>query len=442
MAGIFKAYDVRGIYPKELDEETARRIGFAIARSLGARRLVAGRDMRLSAPSMHAAAIDGARRAGADVIDIGLASTPMAYFAIGSLGTDGGFQVTASHNPPEYVGFKVCRRDAVPVGGESGLAEVEAEVRSGRPLPPAATGRVETCDLLADFARHVLRFAGEVRPFRVMIDAGNGMGGHTLPPILEGLPVKTTRLFFEPDGRFPNHEADPLKDENLAPVSEAVRRERADLGVAFDGDADRCIFVDEHGERVGSDLVTALIARDLLRTWKGPIVYDLRSSRVVPETILAGGGTPVRERVGHAFIKATMRRIGSRFGGELSGHFYFGDNWTCDSGEIAFVRMLTLLSAEGRPFSEVLRPLRRTVTSGELNFRVADKDAKLAELVAAFPDAETDRLDGITVQYRDWWCNVRPSNTEPVLRLNLEASDRATFDRARERVLAILGKPL
>jgi len=442
MAGAFKAYDIRGVYPKDLDEETARRIGFAIARSLGARRLVAGRDMRLSAPSMHAAAVEGARRAGADVIDIGLASTPMTYFAIGSLGTDGGFQVTASHNPPEYVGFKVCRRDAVPVGGESGLAGIEAEVRSGRPLPPAATGRVESRDVLGDFARHVLRFAGEVRPFRVVIDAGNGMGGYTLPPILEQLPVRVTRLFFEPDGSFPNHEADPLKDENLAPVQEAVRRERADLGVAFDGDADRCIFVDEQGGRVGCDLITALIARDLLRTWKGPIVYDLRSSRVVPETIRESGGTPVRERVGHAFIKATMRRTGSRFGGELSGHFYFGDNWTCDSGEIALVRMLTLLSAEGRPFSEVLRPLRRTVTSGELNFRVADKDAKLEELAAAFPDAEVDRLDGITVQYPDWWCNVRPSNTEPVLRLNLEASDRATFDRARARVLAMLGRPL
>jgi len=445
MAGVFKAYDIRGTYPDQIDERMAERIGYAIATFLEARTLVVGRDMRVSSPSVAGAAIEGARKAGADVIDIGLASTPMAYFGIGSLKADGGFNVTASHNPAAYTGFKICREDAIPLSGETGIGDIErivAELPEG--IPPAGKpGTVTRKDIRGAYLDHVMSFAGEIKPMKVVIDTANGMGGLMLPDILDHLPLDAARLYFDLDGSFPNHEADPLKPKNLADVIARVQETGAELGIAFDGDADRCVFVDETGTPVGSDLITALVAPEILKHHPGAaIVYDLRSSRVVPETIARAGGRPIRERVGHSFIKATMRREKGKFGGELSGHFYFADNYHSDSGEIAMLEVLTVLSASGKTISELVAPLKRTQRSGEINFRVESTDAKIRELAAAFADAEIDYLDGITIQYPEWWCNVRPSNTEPLLRLNLEAEREPDFEAAKARIMNLLGEPV
>jgi len=445
MAGVFKAYDIRGTYPDQIDEGMAERIGYAIASFLGARTLVAGRDMRVSSPAIAGAAIEGARKAGADVIDIGLASTPMAYFGIGSLEADGGFNVTASHNPAAYTGFKVCREDAIPLSGETGIQDIERIVAD---LPEAIAsaerpGTLTRRDIRGAYLDHVMRFAGEIKPMKVVIDTANGMGGLMLPEILDHLPLDAERLYFDLDGSFPNHEADPLKARNLEALIARMKDTGAELGIAFDGDADRCMFVDEKGRPVGSDLITALVAPEILKHHPGAaVVYDLRSSRVVPETITRAGGRPIRERVGHSFIKATMRREKGKFGGELSGHFYFADNYYSDSGEIAMLEVLTVLSASGKTMSELVAPLERTHRSGEINFRVDSTEAKIRELAEAFADAEIDYLDGITIQYPGWWCNVRPSNTEPLLRLNLEAEHEAEFDEARGKIMALLGEPV
>lgn len=445
MAGVFKAYDIRGTYPDQIDETLARKIGYAIATFLGAKTLVVGRDMRVSGPSIAGAAIEGARRAGADVISIGLASTPMAYFAIGSLKTDGGFNVTASHNPAQYTGFKICREDAIPLSGETGIGDIEKMVAELPDELPAGEreGELIEKDVRAGYIEHVLGFKGEIKPLKVVIDTANGMAGHTLPALLEHLPLEVERLFFELDGNFPNHEADPLKRKNLETLIERVTATGADLGIAFDGDADRCMFVDEHGEPVGADLVTALVAPEILKKHPGcAIVYDLRSSQVVPAVIAAAGGRPIRERVGHSFIKATMRKEGGKFGGELSGHFYFADNYHSDCGEIAMLEVLTVVSAAGKGLSELIAPLQTTHRSGEINFRVDSTEAKIKQLAAIFADAEIDYKDGITIQYPTWWCNVRPSNTEPLLRLNLESADETTFGEARAKIMALLGDPV
>jgi phosphomannomutase len=445
MAGVFKAYDIRGTYPDQIDEKLAEKIGFAIATFLKARTLVVGRDMRLSSPAVAAAAIEGARRAGADVLSIGLASTPMAYFGIGSLGADGGFNVTASHNPAQYTGFKICREDAIPLSGETGIQEIERIVGELPDTLPAAAkpGRLEERDIRGSYLEHVMSFAGPIRPMKVVVDTANGMGGLMLPEILDHLPLEATPLYFELDGSFPNHEADPLKARNLRDLIARMGETGAELGIAFDGDADRCMFVDETGTPVGADLITALVAPEILKKYPGAgVVYDLRSSRVVPETIARAGGRPIRERVGHSFIKATMRRENGKFGGELSGHFYFADNYYSDSGEIAMLMVLGVLSASGKPMSRLIAPLQRTVRSGEINFRVDSTEAKIRALADAFSDAEIDYKDGITIQYPDWWCNVRPSNTEPLLRLNLEAEAEPAFAQARRRILGLLGDPV
>jgi phosphomannomutase len=446
---IFKAYDIRGIVPDQLDATLARRIGDAFARFLGARRLVVGRDMRTHSPQIAGAVIEGMRGAGADVIDIGLASTPMAYFAIGSIDCDGGLNVTASHNTGEYNGMKLSGRGASPISAANGIRDVERIAGAAESEPAARRGALEQRDLLADYADHVARFAGLDREVRIAVDCSNGMEGHTLGPILERIPrARATAIFTELDGTFPNHEANPLKEENLDPVRALVRSSGAEIGVGFDGDADRCCFVDETGRTVGNDLMTALLAREYLKRHPGaPIVYDLRSSWVVKEEIRRAGGVPVRDRVGHSFIKATMRQRGAPFGGELSGHFYFGENFVCDSGVIAMVSALNLLSRSKTPFSALVADLRRYHSTGEVNFHVADKPAAIAALKKRYADGRQDELDGITVEYGDvgdgdwWWFNVRASNTEPLLRLNLEAATAGERDRRRAEIIGMLGEP-
>jgi phosphomannomutase len=446
---IFKAYDIRGKVPSELDPALARRIGFHFARLLNARRLVVGRDMRTHSPQIQAALIEGIRDAGSDVLDIGLCSTPMAYFAVGSQPCDGGVVVTASHNPGQYNGMKLCRAGAAPVSGATGIAELE-QLCKQEPRPVAKRGALAQADLLEAYATHVARFVQLPRGLDVAIDAANGMAGYTLPPILERFPdLRVSSLFMTPDGTFPNHEANPLKEHNLDPVRALVKASGARFGVGFDGDADRCCFVDETGRTVPNDLMTALMARVQLARHPGAaVVYDLRSSWVVREEIARAGGRPLRERVGHSFIKATMRAQQAVFGGELSGHFYFADNFTCDSGEIAFATALSLIASSEQPLSSLVAGLRRYHSSGEINFEVADKQALLAALRQRYRDGRQDELDGITVEYGElgrapwWWFNVRASNTEPLLRLNLEASDADLAREKQAELVALLGTPL
>ncbi len=450
--GIFKAYDIRGLVPSELDTDLARKIGHAFARLLSAKRLVIGQDMRTHSPRLADAVADGIRDAGCDVVRLGLASTPMAYFAIGSLECDGGLCVTASHNPGEYNGMKLCREGARPMSKQTGIAELEKMCAEPYPGARSLRGKEEQVDVLGAYVDHVAGFAKLGRDVRVAIDAANGMAGFTLPAILERVrAVKAQTLYMELDGSFPNHEANPLKEENLADLQALVRSGGAEIGVAFDGDADRCCFVDEQGVTVSADLMTAFLAPLLLSRKPGaPVVYDLRSSWAVKEEIERLGGVPVRDRVGHSFIKATMRERGAIFGGELSGHFYFAENYVCDSGVIAMLQALTLLTQPenaGKRFSELVRGLRRYHSTGEINFHVEDKDAVIAELRRRYADGRQDELDGITVEYGDlgdaawWWFNVRPSNTEPLLRLTLEASSPELRDRRRDELVLLLGEP-
>ncbi len=448
--GIFKAYDIRGLVPSELDAELARKIGHAFVRLLVAKRLVIGRDMRTHSPEIEAAVIDGMRDAGADVVGIGLASTPMTYFAIGSQDCDGGLVVTASHNPGEYNGMKLCGRGATPISAANGILDIERMCAEPYPGVTGERGSYTELDLLEAYADHVAGFAKIAGPVTIAIDASNGMAGHTLPKILPRLAQVTAHtMLMDPDGTFPVHEANPLKEENLDHVRGLITENRAQLGVSFDGDADRCCFVDETGATVPADLMTALLARSYLAKGEGvPIVYDLRSSWVVKEEIAKGGGVPIRDRVGHSFIKATMREKGAVFAGELSGHFYFGDNFTTDSGVLAMVSALNLVSEAGRPLSELVGDLRRYHATGEINFRVPDKEAAIADLKQTFADGRQDELDGITVEFGDlgdaawWWFNVRVSNTEPLLRLNLEASTEALRDERRAQLIERLGTPV
>lgn len=439
--GIFKAYDIRGVYPEELDEELARKIGNAFAVHIGSGPLVVGRDMRVSSPSIAQAAIEGITDAGLDVLDIGLSTTPMSYFAIGHLDAAGGLMTTASHNPGKYNGFKVSREKAIPLAYETGINKLEEIVGEGSYQKMDTKGTVQEREVVQAYIEHVLSIAGEIKPLKLVIDAGNGITGAFLPQLLEKLPCDVTRLYFEPDGTFPNHEANPLKPENVADLQARVKEIGADLGIAFDGDGDRCAFVDENGQRVASDMVTALIAKEVLKAHPGAgIIYDLRSSKALPEEITENGGRPVRSRVGHAYMKTIMREQDLPFGGELSGHYYFKDNYYADSGFMAMVKVLTLLGEAGAPFSKLIEPLKRYHATGEVNFTVQDKDAKIRELGKKFADGEIDYLDGITVSYDKWWFNVRKSNTEPMLRLNLEAETPELRDEMARKVKAIISE--
>jgi phosphomannomutase len=440
---VFKAYDVRGIYPSELDEEGAYGIGRAFVEHFQPDRIAVGHDMRLSSPGMAAAAIRGAVDAGAHVYDVGLVSTEMLYFAVGHLELDGGVQITASHNPKEYTGLKIVRGGALPVGGDSGLLEIRDRALQGFGDPSGA-GRVEQVDIWPAFVERVLSFVdvNSIAPLKVVIDAANGMAGVMLQPVLEHLPqVETVRYFFEPDGTFPNHEPNPLLPENRAFIVERTKAEAADFGVAFDGDADRCFFVDDTGEFVPGDFVTALLAESILEKEPGAkIIYDVRASWAVPDTIKRAGGVPLVNRVGHAYIKLRMREEGAAFGGEVSGHYYFRDFYQADSGVIPFLLMLELVSRRGQKLSEILQPFReRFFLTGELNTPVPDVDAKLEELKDRFgAEGTVSHLDGISVDAEDWHFNVRPSNTEPLLRLNLEARSRDLMERKRDEVLDLI----
>ncbi len=437
---LFKAYDIRGIVPDELDEDMAHAIGRATASFIGAGPIAVGRDARIHSPTLASALIEGIRDEGLAVLDLGLVSTPMLYFGVESLSAAAGVMVTASHNPAEYNGFKVCRAHAIPVGEASGLREIEALVEARRGAEKAqARGTLTIHDVRPGYVEHALSVGVERPSLTVAIDCGNGMASVGLEPILERLPLETVRLYFEPDGRFPNHEADPLKVENLADVSAAVRDKKADFGVAFDGDGDRAVFVDETGAPISADLATALIARHMLRRKPGSLVlYDLRSSRVVAEEIERAGGVAKMCRVGHSFVKAQMREEGAIFAGELSGHLYFRftDDLIADDGTAGFIALLDVLGAEGRPLSELIAPLRRYASSGEINRRVADVAWVLGEIEREHADApEISHLDGLLVRYPSWWFNLRPSNTEPVLRLNLEADTREEMERRRDQLL-------
>jgi len=439
---VFKAYDVRGIFPGELNEEGAYAIGRAYAEQFEPKEIAVGRDMRLSSPPMAAAVVSGVADAGVDVVDIGMVGTEMLYFAVGELGLDGGVAVTASHNPKEYTGMKIVRRGALPVGGESGLMEIRDRAQRGS-FETRPKGAIRAEDVYPAFVEKVLSFIDvkAVKPLRVVVDAANGMAGAMLPPVLERLPVEAVRCYFEPDGSFPNHEPNPLLPENREFIVAKVTEEQADLGIAFDGDADRCFFVDDTGEFVAGDFVTALLAESMLEKEPGAkIIYDVRASWAVRDTVEAAGGVALVNRVGHAFIKHRMREEGALFGGEVSGHYYFRDFSQADSGTIPALLMLELVSKKGRPLSEILRPYReRYFITGEINSRVDDVPLKLQELKEHFSrQGEVSHLDGISITAEDWHLNVRPSNTEPLLRLNLEALDRELMERKRDEALAVI----
>jgi phosphomannomutase len=437
---IFKAYDVRGVVPDELDEESARRIGTAFADWAGVRKIAVGRDCRLSSPALAAALCEGIVSQGTDVVDLGLASTDLLYFASGSLDA-GGVMLTASHNPPEYNGMKFCLPGAKPVGQDSGLAEIRERAERAELPPPRSPGRVEQRGLLDAYVDHVLSFidSSAIRPLTVVADTANGMGGLVVPAVFARLPVTLIHLFPELDGTFPNHPADPIDPENQRDLRREVLASHADLGLAFDGDADRVFVVDERAEGVNGSEITALVARAMLERQPGAsIVYNLISSWAVPEVIREHGGTPIRTRVGHSFIKQVMAESGAVFGGEHSGHYYFAGNYGADSGLIAAVIVLEQLSRAGRPLSEILAPFRRYAPSGEINSRVHAQASKIEELAAAYQDGRQDRTDGLTVEFGDWWFNVRPSNTEPLVRLNVEARTEELLKDKTQELLGLI----
>jgi len=449
MAGIFKAYDIRGTYPDQVDETIAFRVGYHFRDLLDDEDLARGpvvvvsRDMRSHSVPLATALKNGLRARGVAVIDIGVADTPQNYFGIGFLKASGGIQVTASHNPSVYNGFKMSRRDAIPVSYETGIAELEELVLTSdavTDLPPLADE--EHRPVFDQYSEHVLAEVTTLEPrLKLAADAANGMGTIYLP-ILEKLNVDLELLYFELDGTFPNHEANPLKHENLVDVERAVSAGGCDLGVAFDGDADRAILIDEKGHFISADKLTGLLAPRFLREEPGAtIVYDLRSSWATKEAIEEAGGVPLRERVGHSFMKATMRKHNSPFGGELAGHFYFRRNFTADSSIMTLIETLNHIRETGKPLSELVAPLNRYNSTGEINFHVDDKDGMIRQLAEVFSDGEIDYLDGITVQFDEWWFNVRPSNTEPLLRLVLEAKTAELMESKKELLLSYLGTP-
>ena len=439
---VFKAYDVRGLYPDELDEDGAYAIGRAYVEQFAPKRIAVGRDMRLSSPSMAAALIEGALDGGSEVLDLGLVGTEMVYFAVGDLELDGGVCVTASHNPKQYTGMKIVREGALPVGGESGLLDVRDRALVVQEHKPSSQRKAQSYDIWDAFVAKVLSFVdvSAIAPLKVVLDAANGMAGAMLPPVLERLPIDAVTCYFEPDGSFPNHEPNPLLPENREFIVAKTLEEQADLGVAYDGDADRCFFVDDTGEFVPGDFVTALLAESILaKEHGGKVIYDVRASRAVPKTIERAGGTALINRVGHAYIKHRMRQEGAVFGGEVSAHYYFRDFSQADSGVVPFLLLIELISKSGRKLSQILAPYReRFFLTGEINTPVADVEQKLQELRERYADGTVTELDGVSVDYDDWHFNVRPSNTEPLLRLNLEAFSQEQMERKRDEVLELI----
>jgi len=456
---IFKAYDVRATYPSPLNEEMAWKVGHATAQYLKRSRqsvasdqkvqredtMVVGHDMRPSSPELSRALIDGIRSVGMNVIDIGMIDTSMIYFAINHLDTVGGIQTTASHNPIQYNGFKISGPKAKPIGAASGLDDIKRIATTLRVGQTGLKGTISEMDLWKEYREHVLKFLNLRRKLKVVIDASNGMAGKMVPAIFGGVRnLEIVPVLFEITGQFV-HDPNPLVEQNLQMLKDKMAQVKPDLGVCFDGDADRCMFVDENGKMIGCDLTTAVLARDFLKASENQgstIVYDLRSSHVVADEVRAAGGVPRRERVGHAFIKKTMAETKAVFGGELSGHFYFRDNFFADSGPIAFARLLSVLSAQSGPLSQLIAPLYRYSQSGEINFQVEDKDGKIRELADAYKKAQIDYLDGVTIDNGTWWFNVRKSNTEPLLRLNLEAESPQMLEEKLKELKRILGEPV
>lgn len=440
---IFKSYDIRGEYPEQLNEYTSEKIGMATVLFLKSikdvKNVVVARDIRLSSNSLASALMKGIIKAGANVIDIGEVSTDTTYFAVGNYNYDAGIMVTASHNPSNYNGFKLCHEQAMPISFDTGLSTI-SEIARQTDLPASEQyGKIIEKDILNDYKKHILSFAANLRSLKIVIDAGNGMAGKMIPIVFKDLPCKIVPLFFKPDGTFPNHEPNPLDSKNLRDLQDKVRETRSHLGVAFDGDADRCVFVDENGQEIGCDIITAILARKFLQKEKGAtILYDLRSSWILPEEIKKAGGNPYRERVGHSHIKAAMREKNAIFGGELSGHYYFRENYFADSAIIALIEVLNILSSRNVPMSNLIAPLKKYCSSGEINFKVTDKDKKIKQIAEHFKDGKIDYLDGVTIEYSDWWFNVRKSNTEPLLRLNLEGKTKTIMKQRKKQVIDII----
>jgi len=440
---IFGAYDIRGVYPTDLNEDAAYRVGRAFVQFLGADRVAVGRDMRVSSPALAAALIRGITEQGADAIELGMTTTDELYFAVGKYGYPGGVMVTASHNPGKYNGIKMCREDAIALSFDTGGKEIRDIVLSGQFQEPARKGQVIQRDVTEEYINHCFSFidVSQVKPYKIAADAGNGMAGMVLPRVFKRLPCELVPLYFELDGTFPNHPASPIEPENTAVLRETVVEQQCDMGVAFDGDADRMFLVDETGRLLGGDMVTAMVAQSLLRKHKGAtILYNLICSRSVPELIAREGGRAIRTRVGHSYIKRTMREENAIFGGEHSGHFYFRDNWYADSGLIAFLIALELVSRSGKTVSQLLATIDTRFRSGEINSEVADQQGKVAAIEEHYAarGADIDHLDGITVSFPTWWFNVRASNTEPLLRLNLEADTEQEMEARRDEVLRLI----
>jgi phosphomannomutase len=437
---IFKAYDVRGVYGDDLTDKTAYLFGRGLVQYLGASTVAVGYDMRKSSPPLADNLIRGITDQGANAADIGEISTDSLYFAVGKFGYPAGVMITASHNPPEYNGFKVCRENAIPLSGDQGLAQIRDLMKLGF-KDVSQKGKVSKRDIREDFSKHVLSFIDpqKIKPFKIVIDAGNGMGGRILPPVFEELPCEVVPMYFEPDGSFPNHPANPIEPENIKDLQEKVQEIGASLGVAFDGDADRMFLIDENSRPMGGDMVTAMVAKNILKKEPGAtIIYNLICSKTVPETIKKHGGKPIRTRVGHALIKPIMREHNAVFGGEHSGHFYFRNNYFADSGMIALLVVLELLSEEDKSLSRLVSEIDPYVRSGEINSRVEDIPAKLEELKEHYRNLQVDELDGITINGGGFWFNVRPSNTEPLLRLNLEADDEKILKQKTDEVLQLI----
>jgi phosphomannomutase len=444
---IFKAYDIRGVYPDSLNEDVARDIGRAFVAYLGlsGSRVVVARDMRLSGEALNTAFIEGVTQSGADVLDLGLVSTDALYFAVGHLEEPGGAMITASHNPKEYNGFKLCREDAIALSGEHGISQIRDLITSGKlPEPAEYPGSVEESDIAEDYAKHCLSFINTegLRRLNIVVDAGNGMAGKMLPPIFEKLPFDYVSMYFELAGSFPNHPPNPIEPENMKDLQERVVAEGADFGAAFDGDADRVFVVNEKGETISGDILAALVAKNVLEKEPGAtILYSAVCSKALPELIESEGGRAIRTKAGHSIIKPQMREHNAAFGAEHSGHFYFRDNYFADSGIIAMLTVSELVARQDGPISELLAPIDHYVRSGEINLEVEDQEAtlrKVEEHYAQRDDPKIDHLDGLTVDYGDWWFNLRPSNTEPLLRLNVEASDREPMERERDALLELI----
>ena len=440
-SNIFKAYDIRGTVPGQLNPEITYRIGNALAGYLKPKSIAVGRDMRLSSEELFDALSHGIMDAGVDVVDLGLTSTDGLYFAVGKYEYDGGVMITASHNPKQYNGFKICRREALPLSGQEGLDKIQLALENDSIIKSSQRGNIARKDITFDYTEHCLSFIdlSIIKPFKIVVDAGNGMAGATLPPVFEKLPLKIIPLYFELDGSFPNHPASPIELENLIDLQKAIAENKADFGAAFDGDADRMFLIDKNGRQLGGDMVTALVSDNLLDKNPGEtILYNLICSKAVPELIERKGGKAIKTRVGHALIKPLMKKYNAIFGGEHSGHFYFRNNWFADSGLIAFLVCLELLSRSAKRLDEKVREIDPYFRSGEINSRVDSAKDKIEQVAAYFSDGEQDRLDGLTVTYKNFWFNLRPSNTEPLIRLNAEADSKSLLDKKTDEILKII----